>query len=197
VQGTTQSFTATFHYVDAPAQTPVQFIVTGANPMLRSVNSDATGQATFSYAAVNAGQDTIVASAALPAATIASQPARVTWVAGIHTTFLDLNNAPTSGISGQAVNLTATLSDISVDPVAAISGATIQFTLGSRLYSGITDINGVAAVCAIVSAGGNFSLAAVYAGNSQFLPATSSQGFSALPTDAIFYSDFDSTATCP
>jgi Pro-kumamolisin, activation domain/Bacterial Ig-like domain (group 1) len=196
-QGTKQSFTATFHYANAPAQTPVRFIVTGANPMMRSVNSDATGHATFSYAAVNAGKDAIVASATLTGTTIASQPARVTWEAGIHTTFLDLNNAPTSGNSGRAVNLTAVLSDVSVEPVAAISGATIQFTIGSRSYTGVTNINGVAAVCAIVSAGGNFSLVAAYAGNSQYLPATSSQGFSALPTDAIFYNGFDSSAACP
>ncbi len=197
VQGTTQSFTATFHYANAPAQTPVQFIVTGANPMMRSVNSDATGHATFSYAALNAGKDTIVASAVLSGTTIASQPARVTWVTGMHTTFLDLNNAPTSGISGQAVNLTAALSDISVEPVAAIPGATIQFTIAGKSYTGVTDSNGVAMACAIVPAGGNVSLAATYAGNSQYLPATSSQGFSMLPTDGIFYAGFESSAACP
>jgi hypothetical protein len=197
VQGTTQSFTATFHYANAPAQTPVGFVVTGANPMMVSVNSDATGHATFSYAAVNAGKDMIVASAVLPGATIASQPARVTWVAGAHTTFLDLNNAPASAVRGQIVNLAAALSDISVEPVAAIPGATIQFTIGGRSYSGVTDNNGVAVACAIVPAGGNFSLAATYAGNSQYLPATSSQGFSALPTDGIFYGGFESSAACP
>ncbi len=58
-QGTAQTFTASFHYVSAPAGTPVFLQVTGANPQTQMVNSDANGQASFSYTAAFAGIDTI------------------------------------------------------------------------------------------------------------------------------------------
>ena len=62
-QGTSQSFTASLHYVTAPAGVPVVFQVTGANTQIKMVQTGANGQASFSYTAVNAGTDTVLASA--------------------------------------------------------------------------------------------------------------------------------------
>ena len=61
-QGTSQTLTASFHYVNAPAGTPVFFRITGANPRIQMVRSDANGQAPLSYTALFPGIDTIVAA---------------------------------------------------------------------------------------------------------------------------------------
>jgi hypothetical protein len=65
VQGTPVSFTASFHYVTAPVGTPVFFQVTGANPQLQMVRSNATGQASFTYSSIFNGTDNVKASAML------------------------------------------------------------------------------------------------------------------------------------
>ena len=44
-QGTSQTLTASFHYTARTAGTPIFFRVSGANPQLKMVRSDASGQA--------------------------------------------------------------------------------------------------------------------------------------------------------
>ncbi|MFN3151569.1 CARDB domain-containing protein [Bremerella sp.] len=65
LQGTEQSATATvLDRFDAPVEgMPIEFEVTGANPMTISAVTDANGQATITYTGSNIGQDTIVATA--------------------------------------------------------------------------------------------------------------------------------------
>ncbi|QDU76821.1 hypothetical protein Pan97_38780 [Bremerella volcania] len=65
LQGTEQSATATVldRFGDPVEGMPIEFEVTGANPMTVGAVTDANGQATITYTGNNIGQDTIVATA--------------------------------------------------------------------------------------------------------------------------------------
>ena len=115
-QGTTQTLTAQFSNVAAPAGTPVYFHIDGANTQLRTVAADGTGTATLSYSGNLAGTDSIVASALVGSLTLASQAATITWGAGAHATFLNLGLAAGTGSVGRAATMAGTLIDISVTP---------------------------------------------------------------------------------
>jgi len=105
-QGTARTFTATFQNLTVPADTPVFFTVTGANPRFQLVRTNANGQAAFSYMATSEGKDTIVATATVGSANLASNKAQVTWTAGKHATFLTLNPSPKAGSPEQAASAT-------------------------------------------------------------------------------------------
>jgi hypothetical protein len=62
-QGTSQTFVASFHFVAVSAGTPVLFSVLGANPQIKLINTNANGQAMFTYTGLHQGVDTITASA--------------------------------------------------------------------------------------------------------------------------------------
>ena len=117
-QSTSVSFTAMFHYLTVPASTPVFFQVTGANAQSQVAPSFIlpAGQASFSYTGVNAGQDTIVASATVGTQTFTSNPVSITWRPGQHTTFLSLNQSSTTATVDKLAAVTASLSDVSVTP---------------------------------------------------------------------------------
>ncbi len=70
LQGSPLTLTATLSNATPLSGVPVYFQVSGANPQIRLVRTDTTGHAAFTYAAVNPGNDTIVAttSVANPAA---------------------------------------------------------------------------------------------------------------------------------
>jgi kumamolisin len=179
-QGTAQTFTATFRNLDVPADTPVFFAVVGANPRLQLVRTDANGEAPFTYTAVNQGMDTIVATATVDNSTLTSNTAKVTWEAGKHMTFLTLNPSPKGGMPGIPVNVIASLTDVSVDPLAPIAGATINFTLGNTQCSGVTDADGIASCQLAPNSAGMWTLTATFAGSGQFMASSDSVGFNVL-----------------
>ncbi len=176
-QGSQQTMTAEFVNLAVPADTPVFFNINGANWQSQLARTDASGKATLSYTGTYAGSDTVVASATVGTSNFTSNPARLTWVAGTHTTFLSLNTSPTSSTAGTSVMLAASLFDVSVNPTAAISGASIQFTVGSQSCSGATNASGVASCTVTLPTAGSFTLTANYAGTAQFVPASASQAF--------------------
>jgi hypothetical protein len=179
-QGSAQTFTAIPHFGSIAAGTPITFSVVGANPQIKLVRTDANGQSTFDYTAVKAGDDTVVASTTISDTAVTSNPARVTWTPGRHTTFLTLNPSPKGGTVGQAVAVVASLTDISASPVAALAGETIEFTLGGATCSATTDANGIATCSVTPDPAGMTTLAAHFAGTSQFVATTDSVGFNVM-----------------
>lgn len=179
-QGTAQTFTATFRNVNAPADTPVLFTVTGANPRVQLVRTDANGEAVFTYTAISEGKDTIVATATVANSALTSNKAEVTWEAGKHVTFLTLNPSPTSGTPGVPVNVIASLTDSSVDPTAPVDGEVVSFELGSGQCFGTTDADGIATCQLVPSVVGMGTLTATFAGSNQFVESTDSIGFNVL-----------------
>ena len=179
-QGAAQSLTATFRNVSVPVGTPVLFSIVGVNSTVKLGATDASGAATISYSGSLAGTDNIVASGPAGGSTLVSNPASVAWGAGKHLTFLDLTTSPSSGIANQAVTLSAALSDLSLSPVAAISGAAVHFTLGSQSCDGTTNAAGVASCSVTPPAPGQFVLTASYAGSATYAPASATEGFSVV-----------------
>ena len=177
-QGAVQSFTAIFHYLTVPGGTPVFIQVIGANPQTQMAPSNIfpSGQASFSYPGVNAGQDTIVASATIGTQTFTSQPVTVTWTPGLHSTFLSLNQSPTVGMVKKPTTFMASLTDVSVSPVAPIKGATIQFVLEATSCSASTDAKGNASCSITPPIVGAIPLVANYAGSPLYVPTTASIG---------------------
>ncbi|MBS0555970.1 MAG: Ig-like domain-containing protein [Proteobacteria bacterium] len=188
-QGGAQSFTATFQNVSVPAGTPVFFRVTGANAQTKLVYANASGVASFNENGVNAGSDTIVASATVGSATLTSNPAQVIWNAGPHTTFISFNSTPAGGPAGAPATLAAALFDVSVVPNLPIAGATLQFTVGGQSCNGTTNASGVVTCKVTIPGIGAFTLTAQYAGSSSYLPAMQSQMFTT--NDLIFANGFE------
>ena len=183
-QGSTQTFTATFQNVTVPVDTPVFFIVAGANSRTQLVRTNANGQASFAYTAIDQGKDTIVATATVNNAALTSNKAQVTWTAGKHVTFLTLNPSPTSGTPGVPVTVIASLTDSSVDPAAPVIGVAVTFTLGSAQCIGTTNSNGIASCALMSSVAGMGTLNASFAGNAQFVASSDSTGFNVITPPA-------------
>jgi len=186
VQGTSQTFTATFKNVVVPTGTPVNFQVSGANLQVKLGTTDVNGIATISYTGVFAGSDGVIAAATVGNSTLTSNVAQLTWAIGKHVTFLTLNLSPSGGAAGHPVTVVASLADVSVNPNAPISGATIVFTLGNQTCSGVTNAQGTA-TCAItvpstaaLTQAASLTLAASFAGNAQDVPAADSERFFAV-----------------
>jgi len=179
-QGTSQTFTAQFHNVNAPAGTPISFSVTGANPQGQVANTGASGAASFTYTAAHPGTDTIKASSTVDALNLSSNEAVITWTSGAHVTFLSLNGSPTTGFANQPANLSATLLDESVSPPSPLSGEQVRLAIDSSSCIATTDSKGVAACAATAGASGTSILSAVFAGTPEFLPSNASQGFRVL-----------------
>ena len=180
-QGGTRTFTSAFHYVNAPAGTAVTFVASGANTLERLAYVDGNGNAAFTYKGVNAGTDAVVATARVNGVTLASNTATVTWIAGVHSTALDVDLAPASGTVGSAVGLTASLTDLSASPVTPIASAAIHFILGGQTCDALTDAAGVASCNITPSVAGNFFLSASFTGTSQYSAATASKNFLVNP----------------
>ncbi len=177
-QGTSQTFTAALHYVTAPEGVPVFFQVSGANPQVKMVQTNANGQASFSYTAVNAGIDTVTAFVTIGDSNLFASPVRFTWTSGLHSTFLTLNPSPKAGTIGTPATVIASLTDVSVNPVAPLSGESVSLTLEGDTCTAATDASGNASCAVTPTTIGLGTLTASFAGTSQYLPATDSKGFS-------------------
>ena len=178
-QGATQNFTAQLKNASVPAGTPVFFNVSGVNPMAKIVRADANGAASFSYTAINAGQDRISASIDIGTSTVPSNTTQVTWVSGSHTTALSLNLSPLGGTSGQSVTVKSVLFDLSANPIAPLAGRSVTFTLGALTCAATTDANGVASCAIALPSGQNgpATLQANFSANGIYLASSDSQDF--------------------
>jgi hypothetical protein len=188
-QGSSQTFTATLHHATLATGTAVYFHVDGVNSGLYQAAIDASGNATFSLTGVNAGTDTITASTSLAGSTLTSNPGSVTWNSGPHSTFLSLDGGPSGAPAGKSVTLLATLLDETTSPFAAVSGASIQFSVNGQNCMATTDGNGVARCAIVVKPIGSFTLTATFAGNVSYAPSSDSSLF--ITRDLIFADGFD------
>jgi hypothetical protein len=180
LQGTLQSFTATFHYAEVPAGTPVFFSVDGANHAQQVVDTNNNGQASFSYSGISTGTDNLLATATVNKAVVASNPVQVTWEPGLDTTFLTLNLSPKSAVPGEPVTLTASLSDISKNPAVLLVGEPVTLGLGSDTCGASTDANGNASCEVnpqIIPGNPSRSLTADFAGTADLTTAHAATGF--------------------
>ncbi len=179
-QGSPVAFTATFHYVSVPPDTPVVFAVSGANPQVQMVRTDADGEASFTYAGSLTGADSVVATATVGTETLTSNVAKVTWVTGAHTTFCNLNLSPQGGTVGTPSTLSVSLFDASDTPPTPVTGTTIEMAVDSQSCSGVTDATGVATCALAPDTPGLLSLSASFAGTTQLLATTCSSSFTAV-----------------
>ncbi|MHB8576272.1 MAG: Ig-like domain-containing protein, partial [Dehalococcoidia bacterium] len=180
--GTPITFTATLQNVPNPAGTPVTFIVNGANLQTRLVHADANGVATFSYAGIFPGADTVVATIGSGRTAAISNKTAVTWTPGNHTTFVNLNGSATADSPNLPVTLTGNLSDLSTQPAATpLAGQTLSFSLsgaGGQSCTGTTDATGTAS-CTITPTAppGSYTLTVSFAATGQDLASSDSTGF--------------------
>jgi hypothetical protein len=183
-QGATQSLTATFNKAPVPAGTPVTFSINGANSQLKlGTTVGASGAATITYVGALAGTDTVTAAGTTGSTSLESNPATVTWVAGHHQSFISLALAPSGSIACAPATLSASLTDASVNPLAAIAGATIHFTLGTQSCDGLSNASGVASCSVKPTATGPLTMTASYAGGALYTPIVATQQFNvAVPT---------------
>jgi len=175
-QGTTVNFTAQLMNVADPANIPVTLFVSGANPNARLVRTDANGKATFTYTGISTGTDQPFASAEVGGSTLFSNYAQVTWTPGKNSTFLTLNQSPSSGAPNKPLVLTATLVDVSATPVAGVGGVTLSFSFAGQTCTGTTNSAGTA-TCSITPSvsDGSYPLAATFGGTSSLLPSSASK----------------------
>ncbi len=185
LQGTSQSFTATLHGGAAPVGTEVFFQVTGANTLLKMIPTDASGQAMFTYTAVHAGQDTVLARTTVGNSSLISNPAVLTWDAGQHVTFLSLNSTSAAGSGGQPTTVSAQLVDTSAAPETPLAGQPIQFSLGGAQCGAKTDAGGVATCQLTPPAPGLDTLTATFAGTNTLTPAMASLSFNAVGAPCV------------
>jgi len=181
-QGTSQAFSATLHYASVPDGTPVILNLGGANRFGAQglLANTVSNIASFSYTGVYAGVDTLTASARVSSNTVTSDPAVLTWTAGAHTTFIGLNQSPTSGAPGQMVNLVGSLTDVSVVPAAPIAGQTLDLGVGGSSCNAATNSSGTASCQVTLGSPGTYTLSGSFAGTSSLLASSNSTGFNVL-----------------
>lgn len=180
-QGSEQTLTATFRNVDVPEDTPVFFEVSGVNPRVQMVRTNAAGEAVFRYTGVATGLDLVEAAATVDGEQLASNRATVFWTDGEHVTALTLNPSPLGGAPGQAVEVVAALVDTTVQPNTPINGKTVGFTLGAATCTGTTDTSGLARCQLTPAAAGTRTLVATFAGTAgAFTPSSDRAAFSVL-----------------
>jgi Pro-kumamolisin, activation domain/Bacterial Ig-like domain (group 1)/Fibronectin type III domain len=179
-QGGSQTFTATFQNLVVPVGTPVYFDVIGANTQSKFATTNASGVATATYLGLNVGVDKVMATGIVGNAVMVSNSARFTWGAGTHAVFIDLSTSPSSGPSGQAVVLSASLSDGTLNPITPIAGATIQLSLGAQSCIGVTNASGVATCSVSPTTPGQLDLVANYTGSALYTPASVTQTFNVV-----------------
>ena len=184
-QGSTETFTATLHYFNAPIGTPVSFEIAGPNAQFQIAHSDANGNATLSYVGRNTGNDIVTASAPFAGGEAVSNSVYLSWGAGMDVTFLSLNQSPKGAAPGQMVNLIASLTDVSQNPATALSGETVDFSAGGQLCNAPTNAQGIA-TCQITASGtGIETLTASFAGTGELLPSNASDGFNVVAPPAV------------
>ena len=179
-QGTSQTLVATLHYASPLAGAQVAFNVSGANPQVQQVTTNANGQASFSYVGGHQGVDTIGAVTTVGSTPIASNDATVTWGPGSDSTFMTLNQSPKGAIEGQTVNLIASLFDVSQNPATPVAGETVNFTAGSQTCGATTNAQGVA-TCAVTASGlGIETQSASFSGGANLLGSNASDAFTVI-----------------
>ena len=186
--GQSVSFTAV---VTSPAQTTpvpsgtVVFTNPGTTPatQLGAGTLDASGTAVFSTSSLTAGTYNIVAtySGDTEYDVSASAPAALTVSAGSPSATTLTTSATTAGVN-MGVMLTATVTKGATGTVNFFNGTTM---LGSASLSAA----GAATFTATFNAAGSYSLTAVYAGDANFSPSTSS-----VVTQTIVNPTFNVTA---
>jgi len=176
-QGASQTFTATLKNVTPLSGVPVTFHVSGANGQVKLATTNAQGTAVISYTGMEPGTDSVVATAVENTTTLTSNLAQVDWTAGQHVTFLSLNTSPAGGTVNQAFSASASLTDVSANPVTSIAGQSITLTLGSSSCTATTNASGVATCTLTPSGAGSATLSATFAGNSTLAAAKTSTGF--------------------
>jgi hypothetical protein len=176
-QGTSQTFTATLQNVASPSNVQVNFLVSGANAQFKLANTTTAGSAAFTYSALEAGGDNITAVATVNGVTLASNTVPVTWVAGNHLTYLGLSGSPQGGTINQPVNIVASLTDISANPVAGVVGQSITLALGGSSCTATTNSAGNASCALTPSQAGIGTLSAEYAGSGSLAASAASVGF--------------------
>ena len=182
-QGSSQTLTASVHFATVAVGTPITFSVTGANVTSGIVNTNASGNASFSYVGVHEGVDNVTASTSIAGQPVSSSPASVTWASGLDVTFVSLNQSPKGAIEGQSVSLVASLTDVSQNP-AALSGQEINFSAGGQTCEASTNAQGVAS-CSITASGtGIETLSATFAGTGSLVASSASDGFNVITTPA-------------
>jgi large repetitive protein len=83
-------------------------------------------------------------------------------------------SGPTSGHYGDAVTLSATLTDTSLTPASGVSGVPVTLSLGTQSCTGTTDTTGTATCSVTLSqTPGSVNVRVSFAGNSTYLPTTS------------------------
>ena len=180
-QGSSQSFTATIHYAGTLSGAPTLLTVSGVNTQTLLANTNAGGQATFSYTGIRPGLDNVLASAVVNSTSVSSSPVQVDWQPGLDSTFVSLNLSPTSATPGQSVTLAANLVDVSAQPVTAIADETIDFTLGGDGCSAVTDSTGNATcVTTAPTTPGIETLSASFAGTNSLVASNASKGFTVV-----------------
>lgn len=146
----------------------------GANARVQLVRTDVNGQAIFNYTAVNDGTDIIVASATVNNTAMSSNKARVIWGPWKHVTFLTLNPSPRAGSPGVPVNVIASLTDSSHDPIAPVVGSTIDFRLDGAQCSGVTDTDGIVTCQITTQVAGLSTLTATFSGTTDLVQSSAS-----------------------
>ncbi|MGI8553670.1 MAG: dockerin type I domain-containing protein, partial [Dehalococcoidia bacterium] len=178
-QGTPATFRTKLFGVTNPGGTSITFTVNGANPQTKVVPAAADGTAAFDYTGVFTGNDTVTASATVGSTNLSTPFTVVIWTAGMHTTFLNLNQSARSGSVNTAVSLTANLSDISLNPPAPVSGATVLIDAGNQECSGTTDARGnVSCSLTLTQPTGSYLLYAEYDGDAGHTDSNASDSFS-------------------
>ena len=171
-QGGTASFTATVQNLASPAGTPVELAVNGVNAGVHEDVAGANGSVPLAYAGVYPGADTVVARATVNGAQLVSNAVNVTWSAGPHTTYLDLNGNPALVSAGQPVTLSAELIDASANPQGPLAGQSLQFTLAGQSCTATTDAAGTASCALVPSTFGASALTVSFAGDTQYVGAS-------------------------
>jgi hypothetical protein len=140
-------------------------------------STGADGLATFTYAGLSPGRDSVLADATVGGIVVTSNRVSVDWEVGPHTSFLSLDSGPGGAVAGVPVTLVAGLADVAADPAAAIAGATVEFAVGGQVCSDLTDAGGIASCDVTLPSSGYFTLTADFEGTAEHLPSSDSRLF--------------------
>lgn len=182
-QGSTQALTATFRNLAVPAGAPVFLRVGGANGQTRLGRADAHGVATIAYEGRFAGDDVAFVQATVGTATLVSNEVRIHWSSGPHASFVSILE-PAAATAGVPATARAALTDVAVQPQAAIAGASLHFAAGSAACDATTNAAGIATCSLTFAHPGVYTLTASYAGTASHRPASASV-LVVVPTDGI------------
>jgi hypothetical protein len=176
-QGTEYTLTAQLVNLEVPENTPVFFMIDGANQQRGIGRTDPDGRATFTYAGLTPGRDTVLADATVGGTLVTSNRVSVDWDAGPHTSFLSLDRGPGGARAGVPVTLVATLTDVAGDPAVAIAGATVELSVGGQSCNDATNAGGIASCAVTLNTPGVFTLTAEFDGTPGHLPDSDSIQF--------------------